>query len=183
MTTFVRPTILSADYFYLVRYISSDGHFSEVYLDCLVTAQEFSGITVLWLFPIGACYIDQHTRHRNSYKFKTLCQKLASVLVLPVAQTRNFKHNYVYKIFTSSQKTLKMTFLCPHHNMAGGHMEFTLSVHVRVCVCVFQFHVRPITSLCMVGFKKTFGTNDHQDNVLRIRTMSLGQRSRSQLAL
>ena len=30
--------ILSADYFCLVSYISSDGNFSEVYLDCLVTA-------------------------------------------------------------------------------------------------------------------------------------------------
>ena len=38
MSTFVTSAILSADYFYLVSYISSDGHFSEVYLDCLVTA-------------------------------------------------------------------------------------------------------------------------------------------------
>ena len=38
MTTFVRSAILSADYFCLVSYISSDGHFSVVYLDCLVTA-------------------------------------------------------------------------------------------------------------------------------------------------
>ena len=30
--------ILAADYFCLVSYISSDGHFSEVHLDCLVTA-------------------------------------------------------------------------------------------------------------------------------------------------
>ena len=37
MTTFVTSAILSADYFCLVSYISSDGHFSEVYLDCLVT--------------------------------------------------------------------------------------------------------------------------------------------------
>ena len=29
---------LSADYFCLVSYISSDGHFSEVYIACLVTA-------------------------------------------------------------------------------------------------------------------------------------------------
>ena len=50
----------------------------------------------------------QHTRHRNGYKFKTLCQKLASVFVLPVAQTRNHRRNY--QIFTSSRKTLKMTF-------------------------------------------------------------------------
>ena len=38
MTTFVTPAILSADYFCLVIYISSDGHFSEVYLDCRMTA-------------------------------------------------------------------------------------------------------------------------------------------------
>ena len=50
----------------------------------------------------------QHTRHRNSNRFKTLCQKLASVFVLPVAQTRNCRRNY--QIFTSSRKTLKMTF-------------------------------------------------------------------------
>ena len=50
----------------------------------------------------------QHTRHRNSNKFKTLCQKLTSVFVLPVAQTRNCRRNY--QIFTSSRKTLKMTF-------------------------------------------------------------------------
>ena len=34
----VYPAILSADNFCLVSYISRDGHFSEVYLDCLVTA-------------------------------------------------------------------------------------------------------------------------------------------------
>ena len=50
----------------------------------------------------------QHTRHRNSNKFKTLCQKLASVFGLPVAQTRNCRRNY--QIFSSSRKTLKMTF-------------------------------------------------------------------------
>ena len=32
MTTFVTLVILSADYFCLVSYISSNGHFSEVYL-------------------------------------------------------------------------------------------------------------------------------------------------------
>ena len=50
----------------------------------------------------------QNKRHRKSYKFKTLCQKLASVFVLPVAQTRNCRRNN--QIFTSSRKTLKMTF-------------------------------------------------------------------------
>ena len=38
MTTFVTLAILSADYICLVSYISSDGHFSEVYQDCCVTA-------------------------------------------------------------------------------------------------------------------------------------------------
>ena len=38
VTTFVTLAILPADYFCLVCYFSSDGHFSEVYLDCLVTA-------------------------------------------------------------------------------------------------------------------------------------------------
>ena len=38
VTTFVTSAILSADYFCLVSYISSDGLFSEVYLDYLVTA-------------------------------------------------------------------------------------------------------------------------------------------------
>ena len=39
--------------------------------------------------------------------------------------------------------------------MAEGHIEFTLSMCVSVCVCVyvFQIHVQSITSLCMVGFK------------------------------
>ena len=41
--------------------------------------------------------------------------------------------------------------LCPRHKMAEGHIEFTLCV--CVCVCVSQVRVRPITSLCMVGFK------------------------------
>ena len=39
VTTFVKSATLSADYVCLVSYISSDGHFSEVYIDCLVTAR------------------------------------------------------------------------------------------------------------------------------------------------
>ena len=35
---FIRLITLSADYFCLVSYISSDRHFSEVYVDCLPTA-------------------------------------------------------------------------------------------------------------------------------------------------
>ena len=50
----------------------------------------------------------QHTRHRNSSKFKTLSRKLASVFGLPVAQTRNCRRNY--QIFSSSRKTLNLTF-------------------------------------------------------------------------
>ena len=38
MITFVRTAVLSADYFCLVSYISSEGHFAVVYLYCLVTA-------------------------------------------------------------------------------------------------------------------------------------------------
>ena len=38
VTTFVRSALLVADYFCLVSYITSDSHFSEVYLDCPVTA-------------------------------------------------------------------------------------------------------------------------------------------------
>ena len=38
VTIFVTSAILATDYFCLVSYISSDGHVSEVYLDCLVTA-------------------------------------------------------------------------------------------------------------------------------------------------
>ena len=38
VTTLVTSAILAADYFCLVSYISSDGNFSEVDLDCLVTA-------------------------------------------------------------------------------------------------------------------------------------------------
>ena len=37
MATFVRLAILSADYFFMVSYISSDDFFSVVYLYCLVT--------------------------------------------------------------------------------------------------------------------------------------------------
>ena len=38
MTALGRSAILAADYFCLVSYISSDGHFSVDYLYCLVTA-------------------------------------------------------------------------------------------------------------------------------------------------
>ena len=61
----------------------------------------------MWLFPLGACYITiQETQIATN--LKTLCQKLASVFGLPVAQTRNCRCNY--QIFSSSLKTLKMTF-------------------------------------------------------------------------
>ena len=38
MTALVWSAVLSADHFCLVSFISSDGHFSVVYLYCLVTA-------------------------------------------------------------------------------------------------------------------------------------------------
>ena len=37
------------------------------------------------------------------------------------------------------------TVLCPRYEMAEGHIEFTLSVCKRVCVCVFQNRFRAIT--------------------------------------
>ena len=51
-----------------------------------------------------------------------------------------------------TKKTSTRVFLCFRHKMAEGHIEFTLSV----CVCVFQIRVRPVTSLCMAGFKNHF---------------------------
>ena len=44
---FVTSALLFADYLCSVSYISSDGHFSEVYLDCLVIALK-SSIDVLY---------------------------------------------------------------------------------------------------------------------------------------
>ena len=38
VTTFVRSAIQFSDYFCQVSYISRDGHFSDVYLHCQVTA-------------------------------------------------------------------------------------------------------------------------------------------------
>ena len=38
MATVVTSAILSVAYFCLVSYISSNSHFSKVYLDCLVSA-------------------------------------------------------------------------------------------------------------------------------------------------
>ena len=72
-------------------------------------------------------------------------------------------------------------FLWPRHKMAEGHIEFTLSV--CVCVRLFQILVRLVTSLCMVGFKNNLAQMIIKTGVSRIRTMSVGQRSRSQLAL
>ena len=39
-------------------------------------------------------------------------------------------------------------------------------VRFRLFVCIIQNHVRPITASCMVGFKKSFGTNNCQDNTI-----------------
>ena len=51
--------ILSADYFCLVSYISNDGHFSEVYLDCLVT-----GLKILLDVPY--CRVTAPDKQLNS---------------------------------------------------------------------------------------------------------------------
>ena len=74
--------------------------------------------------------------------------------------------------------------------MAVGHIDFTLTICVCVCmcfcsfVCVFQNHVRPITSLCMVGFEYFLhNKSSRQDDVSRVRTMLPGHRSKSRLTL
>ena len=47
----------------------------------------------------------------------------------------------------------KLCFLCPCHEMAKGHIAFTLSVCMCFCFFVFQNRVWPITLSCMVGFE------------------------------
>ena len=52
--------ILSADYFCLVSYISSDGHFSEVYLDCLVTAlKSMLGVVYCRVTALDSCRVTE----------------------------------------------------------------------------------------------------------------------------
>ena len=70
MTTFVTLAILSADYFSLVTYISSDGHFSEVYLHCLVTALNI-------LLEVPYCTVTALDKQLNSRVIA--CIKLAKV--------------------------------------------------------------------------------------------------------
>ena len=75
----------------------------------------------------------------------------------------------------------------PRHKMAEGNIEFTLSVFACVCfrlfVYVFKNHVRFITSSCMEGLKHYLALIIiRQADASRIKTMSLGQLSRSQLA-
>ena len=59
MTTFVTSAVLSAGYFCLVSYISSDGQFSEFYLDCLVTALKS-------LLDVPYCKVTAHDKQLNS---------------------------------------------------------------------------------------------------------------------
>ena len=60
MTTFATSAILSADYFCLVTYTSSDGHFSEVYLDCLVTArQSFLSVVYCRVTALDSCRVTE----------------------------------------------------------------------------------------------------------------------------
>ena len=70
MNTFGAAAKLSADYFCLVSYISSDGHFSEIYLDCLVTALK-SLLDVLY------CRVTALDKQLNSRVIA--CIKLAKV--------------------------------------------------------------------------------------------------------
>ena len=57
MAAFDRPAILSADSFYLVRYISSDGHFLVVYSLVLLVTESVGHLTrkseVLGSIPHG----------------------------------------------------------------------------------------------------------------------------------
>ena len=56
--------------------------------------------------------------------------------------------------------------------------------HLAFKVFAFYSDFRPITSSCVVGFEKILRKkSSRQDGVLGVRTMSLDQRSRSQLAL
>ena len=57
------------------------------------------------------------------------------------------------------------SFLFPRHKMAQGHIEFTLSECVCVCLCV--------PDSCLIhyfivhdGIYKSFDTNDHQDKTM-----------------
>ena len=59
MTTFVTSAIASADFVCYMSYISSDGHFSEVYLDCLV-------ISLKSLLDIMYCRVTTLDKKLNS---------------------------------------------------------------------------------------------------------------------
>ena len=58
MITFVLSAILSADYFCLMSYISTNGNFSEVYLDCLETALKS-------LLNVAYCRVTALDKHLN----------------------------------------------------------------------------------------------------------------------
>ena len=75
MTTFVTSAILAANYFCLVSCISSDGHSSEVYLDCLVTASKT-------LLDVLYCRVTALDKYLNSQVIACIrwarCPSLAS---------------------------------------------------------------------------------------------------------
>ena len=81
MTTFVTSAILSADYFCLVSYISSDGHFSELSLDCLVTALKS-------LLDVSYCRVTALDKQLNSRVIA--CIRLAKV---PKLSFNGYTHN------------------------------------------------------------------------------------------
>ena len=52
-------------------------------------------------------------------------------------------------IIATENCTFFRIFMPPTSNGGGAYRVYPL----RLCVCVFQICVRPITSLCMMGFK------------------------------
>ena len=63
----------------------------------------------------------------------------ASVFVLPVAQTRNCRRNY--QIFTSSQKTLKLTFFhryVLHFKNYIFYFKITVQCHIKLKILAFD---------------------------------------------
>ena len=134
----------------------------------------------------------QRTRHRSSNKFKTLCQKLASVFGLPVAQTRNCRRNY--QIFSSSRKTLKLTFFhryvlhfknylflmkiyctMPYKNLKFWHLITKKNYFPKILVCTFWICVkyclryrqrcRSSTSLYIGAFHYTSSCYTHENHI------------------
>ena len=72
----------------------------------------------------------------------------------------------------------------PPFNGGRAYRVLPVRVCVCVCVCVFQFRVRPMTSLCTVGFKNNLAHMIIKTSrCVAYKNQSLGQRSRSQVAL